>query len=62
VLNRKEQAVQWSVPVVVWKSFQEVLWSFLCNYIYPQAALAFLTGSSMVGLGSQRIKSIKLTE
>jgi hypothetical protein len=27
----------------------------LCNFIYYQAALVFLVGSSVVGLGSERV-------
>jgi hypothetical protein len=29
---------------------RKVSWSFLCNYVYPKAALAFLAGSSAVRL------------
>jgi hypothetical protein len=33
----------------------ELLQGFLCNCIYNQATLAFLAGSFMAGLGSQRV-------
>jgi hypothetical protein len=35
------------------------LWGFLCKCIYPQAALVFLAGNSVVGLGSQGVNKIK---
>jgi hypothetical protein len=33
----------------------EVLWGFVCNCVYLKGALAFLTHSSVVGFGSQRV-------
>jgi hypothetical protein len=33
-----------------------VLRGFPCNCIYPQTALAFLAGGSVLGLGNQRVK------
>jgi hypothetical protein len=33
--------------------------SFLCNSTYPQPALAFLAGSSVAGLSSQRVKAFR---
>jgi hypothetical protein len=41
----------------LWK-IREVLWVFACHVIYPQAALVFHAGSSMAGLGSQRVKQL----
>jgi hypothetical protein len=35
------------------------MWVFLCSNIYPQAALAFLAGSSVVGHGTQRVRDLR---
>jgi hypothetical protein len=42
--------------MVICSESEEILFSFLCNYISPQVALAFIAGSSMMGLGSERVK------
>jgi hypothetical protein len=51
--KRKEQACTWSIPMVVWRSFEKVLWIFLYNF---QEFLDFLVGTSMASLGSQSNK------
>jgi hypothetical protein len=37
------------------KEISENIVGFLCNCIYPKAASAFLVGSCVAGLGSQRV-------
>jgi hypothetical protein len=44
--------------VVINGKFTEVLWVFACHVIYPQAASVSQAGSSMAGLGSQRVKQL----
>lgn len=46
-----------SIPVVILRSSDEVLWLFLCNRIYPQATLVFLASSCMQELDSQSFKN-----
>jgi hypothetical protein len=51
-----EEAFIWYTPLKVYRLFREIIYVFLCNGIYPQASLAFLADSFMVGLGDQKVK------
>jgi hypothetical protein len=35
------------------------MWVFLCNSIYPQTTFAFLSGSSVAGTDSRRVKDLR---
>jgi hypothetical protein len=43
------------------KVIKEVLWVFVSSSMYPQAGFTFLSGKSVAGLGSQRVKNRNLT-
>jgi hypothetical protein len=41
----------WTIPALLEGHLKKVLFVFLCNCVYLQAALAFLAGSFVAGLG-----------
>jgi hypothetical protein len=55
--ERLSQAFTWYILAVVWRSFEEKLWLFCATALTLKQPLAFLAGSSMARLSSQRINN-----